>query len=125
MAKSIKSARKAGAKKTRPVEPEVVTPAGVDLEAVRGEVRNLICDEAVEMAGAVIEQAKGGHYQAMKCLFEMIGLFPAVAPEEKEKEDSLAGMLLNRLGIAEGTHPEAAVPKNGQGTKLVLGNNVK
>ena len=125
MTKSTKPTRKAGAEKTRPVRPELVTPAEVDLEAVRGEVRTLICGGAAEMARAVIKQARGGHYQAMKCLFEMIGLFPAVAPEEEEKEDSLAGMLLNRLGLAAGTLSDAAVLKNGQGTERGLGNNVK
>jgi hypothetical protein len=47
-----------------------------------------------------------GQYQAMKYLFEMVGLYPAVAGSEDDKHDSLAEILLSQLGIGSGSRPE-------------------
>jgi hypothetical protein len=41
-----------------------------------------------------------GQYQAIKYLFEMIGLYPASAQEDSETQDSLAQVLLEQLGLA-------------------------
>ena len=43
-----------------------------------------------------------GQYQAIKYLFEMIGLYPAVANENQEPEDGLAQILLQQLGAETG-----------------------
>jgi len=42
-----------------------------------------------------------GQYQAIKYLFEMIGLYPAAAQEESRLQDSLARTLLERLDLPE------------------------
>ncbi len=72
-----------------------------DLEALRKQIKGLVCKDAVAMVEKIVAQVGDGHYQAMKYLFEMIGLFPATATEEAPQEDSLAGMLLSRLGTRE------------------------
>ena len=42
-----------------------------------------------------------GQYQAIKYLFEMIGLYPAVAQDESRGQESLARTLLDHLGLHE------------------------
>ena len=53
------------------------------------------------MVANTIEQVHQGHYQALKYLFEAIGLFPATATSETRGEDSLATTLLSYLGASE------------------------
>jgi hypothetical protein len=73
----------------------------VDLSAVREEIKNLVGNAATEMVQNGIEEANKGHYAAMKFLFELVGLYPAVeAAEQGEEEGSLANTLLSRLGVA-------------------------
>ncbi len=50
----------------------------------------------------------------MKYLFEMIGLYPAAAQEERQSEDSLARTLLRRLGLPEEPMLEAEIAKDGE-----------
>lgn len=47
-----------------------------------------------------MEQVGQGHYQAMKYLFEIVGLYPHTETEDTE-EDSLARLLLRHLKIPE------------------------
>jgi hypothetical protein len=101
-----KSAKKMKKLKPRPVEVEVVVPEAVDMEALRDQIRNQVCAAAAGMVRTTIEQVNDGHYQGMKNLFEMIGLYPATAVPDRPQEDSLAGMLLSRLGIGEETLAE-------------------
>jgi len=97
--------KRAKAKAERPVvgsspsrAAEVRAPA--DLAVIREQITNLIANGAVEMVEATIEQVGQGHYQAMKYLFEIVGLFPHTETEDPE-EDSLAGILLRHLKIPE------------------------
>jgi hypothetical protein len=94
--------------------PGQTTAEPVDMRDLRGAVRNVVCSDAMGMVEATIQQAHKGHYQAMKCLFEMIGLFPATATPDVPQEDSLAAMLLTRLGMA---HEPVAQEHENQGTK--------
>ena len=64
------------------------------------------------MVEITISEVDKGHYAAMKYLFEMIGLYPAAAPEETEGEDSLAKTLLRRLGLPEEPMLEAETTKD-------------
>ena len=98
-------------KRTCKLKPPLVTtepPAAepMDKEALRGEISKQVRIAALGMLGKTIEQVNDGHYQAMKYLFEMIGLFPAPAMQDAPQEDSLAGMLLSRLGMGEETQTE-------------------
>ena len=53
------------------------------------------------MVETTIEQVQSGHYQALKYLFEMIGLYPATAVKDTPDEDSLAEILLHHLEISQ------------------------
>ena len=80
----------------------------LDLVALRREITGRVCAEAVAMVETTIEQVQNGHYQALKYLFEMIGLYPAALAQEASQEDSLAETLLRHLGITE---EEIGMPK--------------
>jgi hypothetical protein len=81
----------------------------VDLVSVQKEITNLVGDGAVGMVETTMKEVGKGHYLAMKFLFEMVGLCPAITPEEAPREDSLARMLLCRLQLPEETNPGAEV----------------
>jgi hypothetical protein len=57
-----------------------------------------------------------GHYLGMKCLFEMIGFYPATSPDDAPVEDSPAAILLRALGIPEVPAPESGVTKDCRAT---------
>lgn len=86
------------------------TAACVDLLALRGEITELIVRNAVSMVQHAIDSVhENGQHQAMKYLFEMIGLYPALGNDGEEQESSLAAVLLSRLGIEDvvSTDPKA------------------
>ena len=71
-----------------------------DLSALRRRVTELVARNAVAMVQQAIDAVKEeGQYQAIKYLFEMIGLYPAVAGDEDEAQSSLAQTLLDQLGL--------------------------
>lgn len=73
---------------------------GTDLPALRLRITELIANNAVSMVQRAIESVnEEGQYQAMKYLFEMIGIYPAVNGSEDEVEESLAQRLLQHLGL--------------------------
>jgi len=77
-------------------------PFAVDLPLLRREVAELIAKNAVPMVRQAIESVtEEGQYQAIKYLFEMIGLYPAAAQDESLLRESLARTLLERLGLSE------------------------
>jgi hypothetical protein len=68
---------------------------------VRKKIGNMVGKKAVNMVGSAISEAGKGHFPAMKYLFEMSGLYPAVEAEGTPEEESLAKTLLLRLGVPE------------------------
>jgi hypothetical protein len=74
---------------------------GTSLELLRQQITKLIASDALDMVAATVDQVKNGQYQALKYLFEMVGLYPAASGEEAAQEDSLAKILLSRLGIPQ------------------------
>lgn len=66
---------------------------------VRRRIREDVIRQAGEMVAAAIEKAKGGHYQIMKYLFELAGLYPQAADENAGDDFSLARVLCDRLGL--------------------------
>jgi len=52
-----------------------------------------------------------GQYQAIKYLFEMIGLYPSVAEDESQVPSSLAQTLLEHLGLSEVTDEKPRAKK--------------
>jgi hypothetical protein len=91
---------------------ESSTPAAAALGELRSQITELVANNAVAMVQNAIDAVnEEGQYQAIKFLFEMIGLYPAVADDQSEVEDSLAKVLLQHLGIDPqadwGPEPEA------------------
>jgi len=78
-----------------------------DLVSLRQQIDSLVVSEGLAMVASTIDQVKDGHYQALKYLFEMIGLYPATGEQERPEEDSLARVLLNYLGVSENQLPQA------------------
>lgn len=73
-----------------------------ELAALRRKITELVAQNAVPMVQQAIDAVREeGQYQAMKYLFEMIGLYPATIDEASAEEDSLARILLSRLGLPD------------------------
>lgn len=73
-----------------------------DLSALRRRITDLVARNAVAMVQQAIDAVKEeGQYQAIKYLFEMIGLYPAITDDESEAQSSLAQTLLEQLGLEE------------------------
>ena len=106
MKKSTEKKRKC---KLQPATTELMVVAlqPVDMGALRDHISNMVCANAEAMVEKIIAHVNGGNHQAMKYLFEMVGLFPATAMPDLPQEDSLAGMLLGRLGICDEDMAEA------------------
>ena len=72
-----------------------------ELSELRRKISELVAHNAVPMVQQAIDAVREeGQYQAIKYLFEMIGLYPAGAEDESESQDSLAQVLLEQLGMA-------------------------
>jgi hypothetical protein len=73
-----------------------------ELSALRQEITALVSQNAVVMVQNAIDAVnEGGQYQAIKYLFEMIGLYPPSGDEYQPGESSLATILLEQLGIED------------------------
>ena len=81
----------------------------VDLAEIRQQITNLVGNDAVGMVEITMEEVGKGHYLGMKYLFEMIGLYPAASEDGTSVPDSMAAILLRRLGLPE------AIENNGAG----------
>jgi hypothetical protein len=80
-----------------------------DLSELRQKINDLVARNAVPMVQQAIDAVREeGQYQAIKYLFEMIGLYPAIAQEDSGSQDSLAEVLLEQLGLAP-TQPSKPV----------------
>ncbi len=86
--------------------------AKADLSVLRHQITNLVAQNAVAMVQNAIDAVnEEGQYQAIKYLFEMVGLYPAVAGDDSQVEDSLVKTLLHHLGLAEKVTPEKILPE--------------
>lgn len=73
-----------------------------DLTRLREKITALVAQNAVSMVQCAIDAVKDeGQYQAIKYLFEMVGIYPATAGTESAADDSLARLLLERLGAED------------------------
>lgn len=80
-----------------------------DLSALRQEIVDTIKRSALEMVNTTVAQASEGNYTAMKYLFELAGLYPALpATETSAVDEPLALTLLRRLGIVEDQSPKTS-----------------
>ena len=92
----------------------------MDLAEIRREVTELVSNGAVGMVESTMEEVGRGHYLGMKYLFEMIGLYPAAPAEDAPIEDSLAAILLRRLGLPETPIAESSVTKGSRAAAPVI-----
>ena len=101
--KAEKKSKVASPGAEKPLDLATESLAPVDLKVVLKQITNLVGNHAVEMVGTTIKEVEKGHYLAMKYLFEMVGLCPAINSdgEAEEEADSLAKILLERLNILE------------------------
>jgi hypothetical protein len=90
--------------------------ASPELGKLRGKITDLVARNAIAMVQCAIDGVmEEGQYQAIKYLFEMVGIYPAVAGQTEEPEDTLAKVLLQHLGVAV---PEAEqVPGESSGSE--------
>ncbi len=74
-------------------------PADASLPDLRHKITDLVAHNAVAMVQCAIDSVmEDGQYQAIKYLFELVGIYPAVAGETQAPEDSLSRILLRHLG---------------------------
>lgn len=83
---------------------------GEELSELRKKISELVARNAVPMVQQAIDAVREeGQYQAIKYLFEMIGLYPAVTEDNAEAQNSLAQVLLEQLGLepapVQSNHP--------------------
>lgn len=72
------------------------------LPELRQKITELVARNAVAMVQCAIDGVmEEGQYQAIKYLFEMVGIYPAVSGEGAAPEDTLSKVLLRQLGIEE------------------------
>ena len=93
--------------------------SGSELAGLRHEVTDLVAQNAIAMVQRAIDSViEEGQYQAIKYLFEIVGLYPASDATETGEEESLAQTLLHHLGLADaGLRAESS--KRRQTTALV------
>lgn len=98
-------------------EPRYLDP--VDLASVRQQVTNLVANRALKVVHELLEHIGRDNYQAMKYLFEMVGLFPVAVSEEASAGGSLTETLLNYLGgVSEGSSTSSKAAQPGQAGKV-------
>jgi hypothetical protein len=79
-------------------KPAAIPPS--DLAALRKNITELVAQNAIPMVQQAIDAVReDGQYQAIKHLFEMIGLYPATSEGESPVHESLARTLLDHLGL--------------------------
>jgi hypothetical protein len=96
-------------KPTQPLNPDP------GLAALRREITDLVTRNAVAMVQNAIDAVNDGQYQAVKYLFEVVGLYPTVGDEHEPEEASLAAILLQQLGLQDGSVAERNDDHRGTG----------
>ena len=90
-------------------DPETALPE------LRQKITGLVARNAVAMVQCAIDGVmEEGQYQAIKYLFEMVGIYPASAGADDAPEDTLSKVLLRRLGVDE----SGLTPGSGQDTQI-------
>ena len=101
--------KKAVGTMTCEVAPSEKAMTAEQVQAVRNQVANVIATGAVMMTQRIVQSLKEGgsalNATTVKFLFELAGLYPA-EPAEIEEQESLAKVLMQRLGFSEDTMPK-------------------
>jgi hypothetical protein len=94
-------------------QPESAAKPPVDIAKIRDQIKQAVGGRALDLANDAMDGVKNGHYLPMKYLFEVIGLYPASAVAESPEDDSLAKILLRKLGVdPELVRPQTKVSKD-------------
>ena len=73
--------------------------ADIDCAEVRVQIRQRVLADMQDIIDAAIRKAKEGHFQVLKYLFEVAGLYPQGNDESAKEDLSLARALCDRLGL--------------------------
>jgi|SRR5579862_411347 len=112
--KKRSKSKKSGRSKAKPAILEIypkfqeeVGPA-IDLDKLRREIKKRVTSRALELVDDTIEHIKDGNFQAMKYLFEAVGLLPINSEEVQPAQNELGKKLsdlLDRRMQPEGQNP--------------------
>jgi hypothetical protein len=94
-------------------------PGPVDLKKVRQKIKRAVGNKALHMVQKILDEDGTLGYLAMKYLFDIAGLFPTGGAEDAEQEDSLAKILLRRLGLEDEIKTGSEVTKETQASAPV------
>lgn len=112
MVKAKAKAKKPAVKKSAP-RVDSKAKSAEEIQKVRNQVTNLILSSSEEMAARVVQSVtEGGQVAALKYLWEMSGLFPFETQGENGEADSLAKILLERMGL-QGKTPVSTTEEEG------------
>ena len=127
----IKTSMKKAKVRTETTKARVASPvksAGCeapDLAEIRRHIADIVGNSAVGMVETTIDQVGKGHYLGMKYLFEMIGLYPATATNDAGEKDSLAAVLLRRLGLPEAPIEKPGVTKDSEASAVAVKDSLE
>jgi hypothetical protein len=120
MSKAKLQTRTVRSRASSPAKSAALKP--VDLAEIRRQITDLVGNGAVAMVETTMEEVGKGHYLGMKYLFEMIGLYPATSPDDAPMQDSMAAILLRRLGLPEAPMLESGVTEDSRTTADASGD---
>ena len=82
--------------------PDPKAKSKEEIQRVQNRVRNVILDGSVEMAQRVVQSVnESGQIASLKFLWDVVGLFPKGEQTEDESPDTLAKILLERMGLED------------------------
>lgn len=83
----------------------------INLPELRQEITDLVARNALAMVQCAIDGVmEESQYQAIKYLFEMVGIYPACAEASEGSEDTLSKVLLRNLGVGATVQSEESGP---------------
>jgi hypothetical protein len=86
--------------------------ADATLPELRQRITDLVAHNAIAMVQCAIDAVKEeGQYQAIKYLFEMVGIYPANVGENDAPEDTLSKVLLRHLGVEDAGQLKESGPR--------------
>ncbi|HUM07193.1 MAG TPA: hypothetical protein VLT90_17120 [Terriglobales bacterium] len=92
---------KARTKKSAPA-PDPKAKSKEEIQKVQNQVANVILDSSVEMAARVVQSVtESGQITALKFLWDAVGLFSGRNHADDEDPDTLAKILLERMGLED------------------------
>ena len=93
--------------------PDPKAKSKEEIQRVQNRVANVILDNSVEMASRVVQSVtESGQIGALKFLWDVVNLFPAGKEMGEESPDTLAKILLERMGLDDDESGESG---NGDG----------